>query len=393
MDGPRALRSDEWDQLSQVVSTVFRSSMFEEYPQLFDKTNQDNLRVVAEDGKVVCHVGQIERPASLAGCRIDVACIGAVATLDEYRGRGFASLAFQDACDKAARDGVDVMLISGGRGLYTRVGCRQVGQDADYVFTPESAERLAGVRAPAGAYEVAPVGSDRAAELMSLYAAEAVRFIRRADDWRMAFECGVVMNTASDFWGVSAGGVLVAYLIVHQPQRARSRPEDPLTVRVVEFAGVRPAVLAAVPALLRHYGAARLTLHVQGSDPVFSRFLPALGAGERRPSGASGTLRVINFPQLMERCRPLLAERLGHAIATRLTFHAESPPGSAAGGFAIRAGADEVRVADLASLAVLLFGSHRPLAAPDTRPSGGALLAALERALPLPSLWYGISYV
>src|SRR5947209_3284810 len=128
-DGPRAPRPDEWDQLDALVSTIFAPRMFRRFPQLYNEANRPNLRVVAEDGRIVCHVGMIQREASLAGCRVGVACIGSVATFEEYRGRGFASLAFQDACDKAAADGVDVMLISGGRGLYTRAGCRRFGPD------------------------------------------------------------------------------------------------------------------------------------------------------------------------------------------------------------------------------------------------------------------------
>ena len=62
MDGPRSLHSSEWEQLNTVVETVFRPGMFEQYPQLFNEANRHNLRVVAADGKVVSHVGMIERP-------------------------------------------------------------------------------------------------------------------------------------------------------------------------------------------------------------------------------------------------------------------------------------------------------------------------------------------
>jgi predicted N-acetyltransferase YhbS len=396
VDGPRALRVNEWDQLDHVVSTVFRPSMFHDYPQLFAQSNRETLRVVAEGGRVVCHVGMIERPASLVGCRIDVCCIGAVATLDEARGRGYASLAFQDACDKAAADGVDVMLISGGRGLYTRVGCRQVGQDLDFSLTESELGRLASVRPPGGGdFAVAPIGPERIPELSALYAAEGVRFLRRREDWEMAFACGVVMNTPSHFWGVTLGETLVAYLIVHDPARPRRRaPDEPASVRVVEFAGVRASVIAALPRLRVHYGVERLTLHAQGSDPVLGRVLRAATGAAGTPSGASGTIRIINFVQLMERCRPLLAERMGHAASAGLTFHASAAPGTAEGSFAIRCGAEEVRIDSLSSLALFLFGSHRAIAAPDTEPQGdAALLASLRDALPLPSLWYGVSYV
>ncbi len=393
-NGPRALAPSEWDQLDHVVGTVFRPTMFHNYPQLFNDANRENLRVVADDGKLVCHVGMIERAASLAGCRVDVCCIGGVATLNEYRGKGYASAAFQDACDKAARDGMDVMLISGGRGLYTRVGCRQVGLDWDFTLDEAQAERLASVRPPGGGgFRLAQLTRENIAAASALYAAEHVRFIRRAEDWEMALDCRIVMNTASDFWGVWLGETLVAYAIVHDPTKARRRPEDAPLTRVVEFAGQRAAILSSLPELRRRYGTERIRIHAQGSDPVLAEVLRASTGAEGAPSGFSGTLRVINFAQLLERCRPLLAERIGWTNVRDMSFAADAPAGKDHGGFTIRRETQEVRVADLGSAANFLFGARsRP--AEDSDPTGDAALKAdLSRALPLPVPWYGISYV
>jgi hypothetical protein len=161
-------------------------------------------------------------------------------------------------------------------------------------------------------------------------------------------------------------------------------------VRVVEFAGERTLVAAALPRLLAHYGAGSLTVHVQGSDPVLRALLTA-GGLSGAPDSASGTLRVINFPQLMDRCRPYLAERVGADVTAGLVFEADAPPGSAGGGFTVRRGAEAVRLPDLATLAVYLFGTPEATAA---APEGSADLAAtLAQALPLPTLWYGINYV
>lgn len=387
-DGPRPLRTDEWDQLNALVSAVFRPTMFHDYPQLFDEQNRQNLRVVAEDGKVVCHVGMIERPASLAGCHVDVACIGAVATYEEYRGNGFASRAFQDCCDKAAADGVDLMLISGGRGLYTRVGCRRVGQDWDFVVDAQNVGNLRSL-APRSV-EVTPVGVEQANDLRILYQAEPVRFLRPLDDWHKAFACRVVMARTAEFWGVLAGSTLLAYLIVNPPSAMRRNPDDPALIRVAEYAGDRAAIVSALPILFDHYRAERLLVHVQATDPVFRARLVESGV-VGIPSPTWGTVRVINFPRLMERCRPLLAERIGAASAAELRFEADERPGSALGGFTIRRGSDALRVPDLGALAHYLFG------APDgTVPAleGSPVLAAeLAPAPPLPILWYGISYV
>ena len=394
LEGPRALHRTEWDQLNHVVGTVFRPTMFAEYPQLFNEQNIANLRVVAADGKLVCHVGMTHRPASLLGCRIDVASIGAVATLDEHRSKGHASAAFQDACDKSAQDGIDIMLISGGRGLYLRAGCRTVGLDHDFYLDEPAVDKLASVRPPGGGgFTFEPLISEHIPEMRALYAAEPVRYMRRAEDWEMALECRTVMNTASDFWGVRLGDILVAYVIVHQPGKTRRREGDPTFTRVVEFAGVRASVIASLPMLRRHYATEQVRIHAQGSDPVLARVLRLTTGVAGVESGFSGTLRVISFAQLMERCAPLLTERIGYEAVREMGFEADAPPGSAEGGFTIRRGSEAVRIADLGSLACFLFGSRKPVEG-DTPPTGDtALLSDLRAALPLPVPWYGISYV
>src|SRR5579862_8267342 len=129
MDGPRAVRLDEMDALRKLTDVVFRPGMPEQYPQLFNNENLDNLRVCFDGSTCVSHVGMTQRNASLMGCTIRVCCIGSVATHPDYRNQGLASACFESAVEKAYADGVDVMIVSGGRGLYTRNGCPRLGRD------------------------------------------------------------------------------------------------------------------------------------------------------------------------------------------------------------------------------------------------------------------------
>ncbi|MGI8915817.1 MAG: GNAT family N-acetyltransferase [Chloroflexota bacterium] len=404
-DGPRAVRPEEWPQLEELVSAVFRHSMFTDYPQLFNGENRENLRVVADGGKVVCHVGMMQRSATLLGCRIDVACIGAVATDPEQRGRGFASAAFQDCCDRAARAGCDIMLISGGRGMYTRVGCRRVGQDWNVVLdqtadpapgpmdAATSPARIGDAAARLGrmaeGMQVRPVGAEQERDVAALYESEPVRFLRHREDWPRTFACRIVMAAHSDFWGLYLADRLVAYVVV-QPPRSGRQATDGASVRVVEYAGDRAAVAGALPQIAAHYQVQRVQVHVSGWDVPLHTRLTSAGC-PATPGTAWGTLRVINFPQLMERCRPLLAERLGMVVATALCFEADEPAGSAARGFTIRSGDQQLRLPDLGALATYLFFDPQ-VASPDT-PEAAALAALLAPAFPLPALWYGVSYV
>src|SRR5690349_13959669 len=129
VDGPRAVRDEDRESLDALTSVVFRPGMPAQYPQLYDESNWENLRVVLEDGKCVSHVGMIERDALLFGCRIKTCCIGSVGTLPDYRGKGYAGACLDAVTEKAIADGVDIMIVSGDRNLYRMRGCLRVGRD------------------------------------------------------------------------------------------------------------------------------------------------------------------------------------------------------------------------------------------------------------------------
>jgi GNAT superfamily N-acetyltransferase len=359
------------------------------YPQLFNAENQDNLRIIADGGTVVSHVGMIQRPASFLGCRINVACVGAVATYPEQRGHGYASAAFQDCCDLAAAAGCDLILISGGRGLYTRVGCRRVGQDWTVVLDAAHVDTSARLLLQTEPQELRAIGEEHIDGVAALYQTEPVRFLRPLEDWQRAFACQIVMAARADFWGMFLQDQLVAYVVVQPPRPGRQATDVP-TLRVVEYAGDRAAVAGALPRLAKQYQALRVNLHVHGWDGALRTRLVSAGC-QATPSPTWGTLRVLNFPQFMERCRPLLAERLGTTVAAALQFEADEQPGSAAGRFTIRSGRRQLRLPDLGTLATFLFADPQGLS-PEL-PEAARLCALLAPALPLPTLWYGISYV
>jgi hypothetical protein len=216
-------------------------------------------------------------------------------------------------------------------------------------------------------------------------------------------DCTIVMNTPSDFWVVRDCRGPVAYLVAHRPDRLRNRPADaPRLLRPVEVGGDREAVAAAIPVLLDHYRATSADVHVVATDTALASRLDAVDA-VWRPDATSGTVRVIDFPGLMERVRPLIAARAGEALASRLHFEADERPGSARGGFTVRYLSATVRIASHGDLGPWLFGTPNGLGAvlselgasdgPSLVDGDLELATTLARALPLPTLWYGVNYV
>jgi GNAT superfamily N-acetyltransferase len=380
MEGPRGTRIEEKESLKKCVGTVFRPTLWDEYPQLFSDDNLENCRVMVHNGQVVTHIGMLVRDASLLGCTIRACNIGGVGTLPEFRKMGLATQTFADACAKARRDGCDIMIVSGDRNLYRMAGCRKVGRDFDYVITREDVRRMGDGFSPCCATVSLESAADKDQALIpALYQREPVRFIRPREDYQRAMRCRFVMNRPSDFWLIKHGGSVVAYVIFNRPQ-----PTDKQT-RLAEYAGSRCALVGALPLILAHYKLERLSVHVLGTDTGLQALL-----NERHiaatPTHGSGTVRIVNFPQLMERMRPHLAESLGSEVAYRLLFAEEADR------FIIASANERAEIKDRGDVVRLLFGT------PDNSDAGiipedHPVMRALRPALPFPALWYGISYV
>jgi GNAT superfamily N-acetyltransferase len=376
MEGPRGLRDGELEPLRQLTSVVFRPTMVDQYPHLFCEENFANLRVMWDGDRCVAHVGMATRRATLFGCAVQVGCIGAVGTLPEYRGQGLASRCFDDAVDKAYRDGTDYLLVSGDRDLYRRRGCLPVGNDevfslpADAAMPPVLA--AAEQRLPV---TINPLTDADLPLVMDCYRREPVRFSRTPEDYRRALRCGVVMNRPAEFLIVREEGAFRGYLIVGQ------RGEN---VRAVEFAGDRRAILAALPAVYRRYVAHNLGWQVSHHDALFRDLCAAAGL-PGTSVGVPGTVKLVNFPQLMERMRAYWEEVLGTRAATCLAFAQHGDE------YVIRFGTDEL-VLNRDDATRLLFGTIDGAQA-QRLPGCGELTEALGKILPLPCLWYGMNYV
>ncbi len=374
MEGPRAVRNKEWASLRALTDTVFRAGLVDQYTQLFNEENRENLRVCVDAARCVSHVGMTQRRATFFGCPIQVCCIGAVATHPEYRGRGLASACFDDAVEKAHGDGVDVMIVSGDRSLYRRRGCLRVGGDSAFTLTAQS-PFFAPPR-PGREVTVEPMTDDELPLVMDCYRHEPVRFLRPPDDYRYARQIGVVMNRPSDFLVVRERGDFRAYAIVQRPRDNKAR--------LAEFAGDRHALLAALPQIFHRYALAELGWQVQRHDRLFRSLCESAGL-QGTPSPASGTVKLIHFEQLMGRMRPRFEELLGRQAAAQLSFWQRDEH------YGFGVAGDELG-ADRDTATRLLFGTVDGAEAQALERHGG-WNEVLRTILPLPCLWYGINYV
>jgi predicted N-acetyltransferase YhbS len=375
---PRGCREEELPALVALANRVFRGErpgdMSAEYPLVFGRDNLDGMRIIPGDRGPVAHVGVCVRDAHLLGARVRVASIGAVCTDPDHRGRGCASALMEDAKRFARERGASLMLISGGRGLYHRLGYATVGRFHRYRL-----DRSLTGKPTAPAVELGVHRAEEPSQVAALYQAEPVRFMRSASDWQRLMSAGMLMNAAADLVTVGHEGHLVAYMGVQRPADDAAAADR--VIRVQEIAGARQAIAAALPDLLERYDAAAVSVTVQPTDQEFA-FLARERGWLPSTASFSGTLGVIDPAALMDALRPLLAERCAAELRIQATEQ----------GVMFSLGADRLAAAAPGPLAALLFGgeTEEALSAPRAE---GALGEALATLFPLPLFWYGYNYV
>ncbi|MBI5094486.1 MAG: GNAT family N-acetyltransferase [Candidatus Hydrogenedentes bacterium] len=366
MEGPRAATAGDLPSIGVLVDTVFNCPsegwMIDQFPTLFNERNVDNLLVVADGATVVSHVGMVERWASLAGCAVRVACIGAVATYESYRGRGYASQLFARACEKAKAGGVDIMMISGGKGLYRGNGAADVGRDFKARLDIAAARTIADPQA-----QLRLFADDDLPACAAAYDRKTARYIRGLHDWRDYLRSRAITNGDQRIHVVVRNGATCGYMV-------HARPNKEGRVDIVEFAGEDTAVAGTAHRILEDTGAQAVQFHLQSGDTVAQACFRAAGV-ELQPACTLGTLLLINFPQLMRRLAPLFESRAGFEAS--LDFAEDN------GSFVFACGGLRQVVSSKIEAAQRVFG-HRDVPAWD---------GALGGLFPAPTLWYGLNYV
>lgn len=394
MEGPRGLKAQEFDSLCTLVNTVFRGDgagrMEAQYPLLFAPENYDHLLVMVDDGVVVSHVGALTRDISVLGCRVSTMSIGAVATYESHRGQGLATRLMEKAIRKAVEQDAVLMPISGGRGLYTRLGAKRIGQYAVYTVSRDTLPAgdgpaggdgvTAGDSVAAGDSDVRRAGPEDLHEMTRLYAEEPSRYVRSTSDLRMAVDAAWICDRDGETVAIREEGRLVAYAGIQK--RRPDREDEARRARLAEIAGSRSALLRALPCLYDRYDVDYLEIVTTASDLELASLLRPHGV-TAVPQGFTGTVLVLQPERLLQVFEDYIADVLGRGVLSWDVSEAS---------VVFRCGDKEHAVAT-SDLGALVFGVVPPDEDPIEKIPAGLLRTALERVFPLQLPWYGFNFV
>jgi len=379
IEGPRGAKPDEIPAIVELADSVFRAgeheSMGEEFPLLYGEENAEDLRIFLDDGRPVSLVGLFQRDIVLAGTRHGSCAIGSVCTDPDYRGQGLATRLLKDARERTIRNGGDIFLISGGRGLYTRQGYTDVGDYASCTVTRK--------RQPEGNLDARPWTPDDVSELVRLHSLEPTRFVRGPEDFLELLRAERVVNSEADTRLVlDRDGRALAYVTYRKPGSRRTEVDELI---IDELAGSRAAITQALPAMFKEYDVRSITINYLGQDAE----MVTLARHHRWPTETSefgGTVGIVEPERFWAACEPLFRERLGRDFRC-LRFHADEE-------IIIACGEEKLELAGMKEFTQLVFlPPHRRDELETGLPEDSHLRKVLDLVFPLPLVSYGLNYV
>ena len=381
--GPLTPSPDQLAPIIALLNGIFYASkpfkVTDEFPLLFCREGLKQLRIFTRDSKPVAHAATIINEVSAFGCRVRVACLGAVCTVEADRGHSLAGQLVDDAVRRAASAGAAIMLISGHRQLYTRRGAHKVGRFFKYTIPVDSLAQHKEL-------SVTKLSAKDCERALQLYQAEPIHFCRTVEQYTSQTSTGFVMNRKGKTYLVRQGNNSLAVLTVWH--RRSSDNDSQTNISTVEFAGSRTALLSGLPEICRDYNAAGTDVISYTPD---NDLLGACRDPEIEPQEVpfSFTVKLLDAQQLWQDFEPLLAERIGLDRLSEISLHPQADE-MEIHTLTFRADSGEFTVRGSQEVLASLFGSTElaPLAQ-----ASGQLGQTLRQALPLPLPQYGLNFL
>lgn len=115
IDGPRACRQHELDEVIALVDGVMREgshqSFLTDYPLVYQDGNLQNIFVIKVNGDMASVVPFLPREVAIEDCRFSLGVISPTATAPEHRKQGYALKCLNACIEKMVSDGIDISVL------------------------------------------------------------------------------------------------------------------------------------------------------------------------------------------------------------------------------------------------------------------------------------------
>lgn len=280
IEGPRCAMMEEFEELVAMLTKAYGKLSVEywaqNYPQLYQKDAQraSNFLILKEGEKIVSHVGLFPMELMAYGRRLKVGGIGGVATLQEYRGRGYMSQLLNFAIAKMRQEGYHFSVLWGDRQRYGAFGWERGVLAWEFLVTHRSLIRSGVPKAKAWKYD----GSEGDLEsIIRMHEAEPIRVLRSPETYSLLLrKAGVQVWLSED-----------AYLVLWEGRGYAS-----------EFGGDGASILSLIRGVLEAKDMPELRLSLPLWDR--GRFMDFFNASANWSLVTSAMIRIISLSGTLE---------------------------------------------------------------------------------------------
>ncbi|HAX03163.1 MAG: hypothetical protein A2Y45_07000 [Tenericutes bacterium GWC2_34_14] len=272
----RQAKKGEETKVSDLAVRIFKPNMKEQFIRLFHEQNikhifvaEDNLHLVSA---LNYYVSTIKSNRGL----FKIASIGAVCTLEAYRGQGITSSLLTMAEEVMIEENIDFCIISGRRGLYQRFGARDVGSIDRYTYNPSSK-----VQKTCGLRPFQEVDEDL---MYQIYEKEPIQYLRSKDEFHDLLIAQTYPDTYQTYpiYLIEYEGKIEAYVILIDHH-------DKKELGIKEYAGNRKCIINALPELMRIHQKTSIDFMTFNEDEIKQH----IGVSPERMS-QQATIKIIN---------------------------------------------------------------------------------------------------
>lgn len=376
----------DFQEVTALINHVFgkensKVKMENIFTDLLCENNMEHMRIVKAEGKPVSVINYILNDVDINGCIMKAANIGAVCTHEDYRHRGYSSLILKDCLKQMRKEGVDFLYVSGEIDLYIKNNIYMTGKM--FTFCMDKHYLAMVKELSVDEYEIKECNQTDIHLLQECYDMEAVKFIRDKDrftDLVGRVPCATVFNHATKVFRIDKNEQLQGYCI------CAIIPEEnnEFKIDVIEYAGKREAVLKGLIKAMAQLNPVSVSGYASWFD---TDMLKALEENNVKTESCKypGTMRIINFTQLMQKLKPLFDQKMK---AESLEFY------EADGNYIIRSGNMELIIKDEKTLHDLLLGNDMEVLKTQDIIGDPKLLDIIKSVLPIPVPYpYSLNYI
>jgi len=264
------------------------------YPNVWrpDNIQYENRLIIKEKGKIVSHVGIFPLIAVVKDVEVRIGGIGAVATLPEFRGKGYMSRLMDYAIQRMKEAGFPISILWGDRQRYANFGYEVAGKVMVFELTRRSLGK---------ASELSPINVARLderpellKEVISVHEDDPLRIKREEEDYALIFNKPSLITLLGEREGKFA--YLSFYNHVVPPKS------------LVECGGDHEVLLPLIYAFLKNWNVES----VQIPFPYFAArtFFSLLEASSQWRIQPLGMIKILNLSQIIKSYSRIIEKRV-----------------------------------------------------------------------------------